>query len=92
MRIWLRNPLAILVENNDDASAGIVVEDKIITEVLAQGQQPIHPVDLVFDASEHVVLPGLINTHHHFYQTLTRAYPAALNKALFPWLKSRILE
>jgi len=30
----------------------------------------------------------LINTHHHFYQTLTRAYPEALNKELFPWLKS----
>jgi len=34
------------------------------------------------------LLPGLINTHHHFYQTLTRAYPEALNKELFPWLKS----
>ena len=42
----------------------------------------------VYDASESVVLPGLINTHHHFYQTLTRAYPEALNKELFPWLKS----
>ncbi len=36
--------------------------------------------------SGHVVLPGLVNTHHHFYQTLTRAHPAAINKALFPWL------
>ena len=41
---------------------------------------------LVFDASAHVVLPGLINTHHHFYQTLTRACPPALDKALFAWL------
>jgi len=32
------------------------------------------------------LLPGLINTHHHFYQTLTRAYSPALNKELFPWL------
>ena len=40
----------------------------------------------MFDASGHVVLPGLINTHHHFYQTLTRACPPALDKALFPWL------
>ena len=31
---------------------------------------------------------GLINCHHHFYQTLTRALPAALNKELFPWLES----
>ncbi|MGH6725154.1 MAG: 8-oxoguanine deaminase, partial [Pseudolabrys sp.] len=36
----------------------------------------------------HVVIPGLINTHHHFYQTLTRAVPAALDRELFPWLKA----
>ena len=36
----------------------------------------------------HVVLPGLVNTHHHFFQTLTRAHPAAINQELFPWLKS----
>ena len=42
----------------------------------------------MFDASRHVVLPGLVNTHHHFYQTLTRAHPSAINKALFPWLVS----
>ena len=40
----------------------------------------------VFDASRHVVTPGLINTHHHAYQTLTRAHPAALNQELFGWL------
>ena len=34
------------------------------------------------------MLPGLINTHHHFYQTLTRALPAALDRELFPWLKA----
>ena len=35
-----------------------------------------------------MILPGLINTHHHFYQTLTRACPPALDKELFPWLKA----
>ena len=34
------------------------------------------------------MLPGLINTHHHFYQTLTRALPAALDRELFPWLQA----
>ena len=43
-------------------------------------------MDAVFDASRHVMLPGLVNAHHHFYQTLTRAHPEAINKALFPWL------
>ena len=39
-----------------------------------------------FRCREHVVLPGLINTHHHFYQTLTRATEAALDRPLFGWL------
>ena len=88
MRIWLKHPLAILTDEDLDARGGIVVEEDRILEVLASGQEPSVEVDQVFDASGHVVLPGLINTHHHFYQTLTRACPAALNKELFPWLKS----
>jgi len=40
----------------------------------------------VLDLAGHIVLPGLINTHHHFYQTLTRAVPAAQNANLFNWL------
>jgi 8-oxoguanine deaminase len=42
----------------------------------------------VLDLSEHIVFPGLINTHHHFYQTLTRAVPAAQDANLFNWLKT----
>ncbi len=33
-----------------------------------------------------MILPGLINTHHHFYQTLTRAWAPVVNTPLFPWL------
>ncbi len=44
--------------------------------------------DEVLDLKDHIVLPGLINTHHHFYQTLTRAVPAAQNANLFNWLKT----
>ena len=54
----------------------------------AAGARPAAPVDETFDASRHVVIPGLINTHHHFFQTLTRAHPLAINKPLFPWLKA----
>ena len=56
--------------------------------MLKPGQAPSAAVDEVFDASRHVVLPGLVNTHHHFYQTLTRAHPQAINKKLFDWLKA----
>jgi 8-oxoguanine deaminase len=44
--------------------------------------------DEVLDLSGHILLPGLVNTHHHFYQTLTRAVPAAQNANLFNWLKT----
>jgi len=40
-----------------------------------------------YDARGAVVLPGLINTHHHLYQTRTRAWPGAINSELFPWLR-----
>ena len=83
MRLWIKNPLAILAEM---ASGGLVVEGEKIVAVVAVGEVPVH--DTIFDAAEHVVLPGLINTHHHFYQTLTRAHPEAINKELFDWLKA----
>ena len=49
-------------------------------------EDPELPIDATFDASRHVVLPGLVNTHHHFYQTLTRAHPDGLKADLIPWL------
>ncbi len=85
MRLWIKNPLAILA---DAAGGGIVVEGGRIVELVPSGQEPSVPVDETFDASSHVVLPGLINTHHHFFQTLSRAHPAAYNAELFPWLSA----
>jgi len=85
MRQWIKQPLAILAEG---AGGGLVVENGKIVELVATGKAPAAPVDQTYDASRHVVLPGLINTHHHFFQTLTRAHPAAINKELFPWLKA----
>ncbi|MDZ4333431.1 MAG: 8-oxoguanine deaminase, partial [Pseudomonas sp.] len=69
-RIWIKNPLAIFTANTLDAAGGLVIEDGVISELLKAGQQPSQPCNRTFDAREHVVLPGLINTHHHFYQTL----------------------
>ncbi|MGH3650428.1 MAG: 8-oxoguanine deaminase [Acidimicrobiia bacterium] len=44
--------------------------------------------DEVVDLTGHVVLPGLVNTHHHLFQTLTRAFPGAQDAALFDWLRT----
>lgn len=85
MRMWIKNPLAILAEN---AGGGVVVEDGRIAECIPAGGAPSRPVDETIDASREVVIPGLINTHHHFFQTLTRAHPSAINKELFPWLQA----
>lgn len=84
-RLWIQDPLAIFAQ---DATRGVVIEGCRIAELIATGQKPLQPVDTIFDASDHVVLPGLINTHHHFYQTLTRALAPALGKELFDWLKA----
>ena len=82
--IWVKDPLCILAEN---AERGVVVENGKIVELVPRGGHPA-AATTPFEAGEHVVLPGLINTHHHFYQTLTRALPAAQNRELFPWLQA----
>ena len=87
-RIWINNPLAVFTANQLDAAGGLVIDNGLISELLGAGQQPSRPCDQVFDAREHVVLPGLINTHHHFYQTLTRAWAPVVNQPLFPWLQT----
>jgi 8-oxoguanine deaminase len=83
--LWIKDPLAIFA---DGAERGVVVADGRIVELVATGNSPATPATYVFNAGAHVVLPGLINTHHHFYQTLTRAVPAALDRELFPWLQA----
>ena len=83
MRLWIKDPLAILAEG---AERGVVVEGTRIVELVPRGRTPAAPVGASLNASRHVVLPGLVNAHHHFYQTLTRAHPAAINRDLIPWL------
>lgn len=83
--LFIKSPLACLAQG---PGGGIVIRDGRISELLEPGRLPSEPVDATFDASRHVVLPGLVNTHHHFYQTLTRAHPQAINKELFDWLKA----
>jgi len=66
---------------------GLFIRRGLIEEVGPMSELP-KTADEVLDLKGHVVLPGLVNTHHHFYQTLTRAVPAAQDANLFNWLKT----
>jgi len=66
---------------------GLFVRDGFIEQVGSSSDLP-EQADEILDLKDHIVLPGLINTHHHFYQTLTRAVPAAQDANLFNWLKT----
>lgn len=65
----------------------LLVRDNVVDQVGATDQLP-KTADRVIDARGLIILPGLVNTHHHLYQTLTRAIPAAQDADLFHWLKT----
>jgi 8-oxoguanine deaminase len=69
------------------SDGGLFIENGFISKVGATRDLPA-TADEVLDLTGHVLLPGLVNTHHHFYQTLTRAVPAAQDANLFNWLKT----
>ena len=66
---------------------GLFIRDGFIEQV-GQTSSLSSDADETLDLKGHVLLPGLVNTHHHFYQTLTRAVPAAQDANLFNWLKT----
>ena len=66
---------------------GLFIRDGFVEQVDSTNKLP-STADEVLDLSGHLIVPGLINTHHHFYQTLTRVVPAAQNANLFNWLKT----
>jgi len=65
----------------------VYVEDNRIVAVGPAAEVP-QRADTVLDMRGHAVLPGLVNTHHHMFQSLTRAVPAAQDADLFGWLKA----
>jgi cytosine/adenosine deaminase-related metal-dependent hydrolase len=69
----------------DEIEGGhILIEDSMITSI---GPEPFTGnADIKINAEKMVALPGFVNTHHHFYQTLTRNIPRMQDDSLFPWL------
>jgi len=82
---------AVLVTMDDERreirDGGLFVRDNVIEAVGPTAELP-DAADEVLDLSGHIVLPGLVNTHHHMYQSLTRVIPAGQNKELFGWLRA----
>jgi cytosine/adenosine deaminase-related metal-dependent hydrolase len=69
--------------------ASVLIVGQAIDSIWPAGTLPPDTAaDEVIDARGHAVLPGLINTHHHMYQSLTRAVPEAQNAELFGWLRT----
>jgi len=80
--------LATMDETRREISGGgLFARDGWIEQVGSTDELP-DTADEVLDARDHVVLPGLVNTHHHLYQSLTRAVPAAQDAGLFGWLQT----
>ena len=66
---------------------GLFARDGVI-EAVGAGDELPDDADIVLDMQGHVVIPGMVNTHHHLFQNLTRAVPAAQNAPLFGWLQT----
>ncbi len=64
----------------------LVAIDGGVIVAIGSGEPPA--ANEVIDARECLVTPGLVNSHHHLYQNLTRANPAMTDKPLFGWLQS----
>ncbi|HEX6946178.1 MAG TPA: 8-oxoguanine deaminase [Acidimicrobiia bacterium] len=86
--LLLRNAAVVVtMDGREIADGGVYAEDGWIVAVGATSELP-GTADDVVDLDGHLVMPGLINTHHHLYQTLTRVYPPGQDQGLFGWLRS----
>jgi cytosine/adenosine deaminase-related metal-dependent hydrolase len=83
--LLLKNCYYIFLSADDGSRRGddILIRDNRIEKI---GANLADKADRLIDCSTHVVVPGFVNTHHHFYQTLTRNLPEVQNAKLFDWL------
>ena len=87
--LLIRNATCIATQDNAKTelqNASILIRGPRIEAIAAADKMPLM-ADEVIDARGHLVVPGLVNTHHHMYQSLTRAIPAVQNAELFSWLR-----
>jgi len=78
-------------QRREITDGALLIDGREILWVGRSEDLPIHfseDITQRIDARGKLVLPGFVNTHHHFYQTLTRVIPAAQDAVLFDWLKT----
>ncbi len=87
--LFIKNAYIVTMDDRqrEIPEGGLLIRDGFIEQVGQVSDLP-YKADEVLDLKDHILLPGLVNTHHHFYQTLTRAVPAAQDANLFNWLKT----
>lgn len=94
--LLIHNAQMISTQNNADQeikNGSVLIENGLIKEVFTQEtfksvqSHWLSLADQVIDASQHVVIPGMVNCHHHMVQSLTRAIPSVQNSELFAWLQ-----
>jgi cytosine/adenosine deaminase-related metal-dependent hydrolase len=86
--LLIRNADLVVTMDDGDTripDGGVYAVDNVIRQVGPTDELP-DAADETIEARGMVILPGLVNTHHHFFQTLTRNLPAAQNAKLFDWL------
>jgi len=86
--LLIRNAeVLVTMDGREIRNGGMLVDDGLIRNVGDTMDIPAEADEMV-DLRGHLVLPGLVNTHHHLYQTLTRAFPLAQDTGLFDWLRA----
>jgi cytosine/adenosine deaminase-related metal-dependent hydrolase len=88
--LLVRHASCLVTQDEDRriiSDGGLFARDGVIEQVGPTTTLP-DKADRVLDARDMLVLPGLVNTHHHLFQTLTRALPPAQNAPLFDWLRA----
>ena len=86
--LLIRNSaLLVTMDGAEIPGGGMLIENGFIAQLGSTAELP-DSADEVVDLDDHLVLPGLVNTHHHLYQTLTRSFPGAQDAGLFDWLRT----
>ena len=96
-RICLDHILIAATMDDDGGSCGreirdaaLIIEDGIIQAIGTHDElaPQIEHCDDVINFNDHIIIPGMVNTHHHLFQNLTRIIPNAQNESLFGWLQT----